>query len=367
MAILMTLPEFVERANTVHCHKYDYSNSVYKSTHTKLEVMCTFHGTFLTSPANHLKGSGCRQCGLITRRLTNLTKYGVEHVQQSNDIRNKGKVTCLRKYGVEYSGQSDNNITKRTHTMVTKYGVTHNSKCSSTLLARRSTWMDNYGVDNPQKVESIRQKTKHTWMDKYGVDHPSKHPDIQSKKQRTCLERYGVSHATQADMKNILPLIGSYDWLYDQYITQGKNTTTISTELNIHHSSVWNYLMLHEIHIKRLIGYSYVCIEWLDAIMKTNSINIQHQLNGGEYKIPGTRYKVDGYCQETNTIYEFHGDFWHGNIEVYDPDTINEINGKTMGELYQKTTERENIIKEMGYNMITMWENNWNNLNRKSI
>ena len=28
-----------------------------------------------------------------------------------------------------------------------------------------------------------------------------------------------------------------------------------------------------------------------------------------QYKIPGTRYLVDGFDQETNTVYEFLGDF----------------------------------------------------------
>ena len=39
---------------------------------------------------------------------------------------------------------------------------------------------------------------------------------------------------------------------------------------------------------------------------------IQHSGNAGEYKIPGTRYHVDGYCRENNTVYEFLGCFYHG-------------------------------------------------------
>jgi len=39
---------------------------------------------------------------------------------------------------------------------------------------------------------------------------------------------------------------------------------------------------------------------------------IQHAGNAGEFKIPETRFTVDGYAADTNTIYEFHGCFWHG-------------------------------------------------------
>ena len=65
--------------------------------------------------------------------------------------------------------------------------------------------------------------------------------------------------------------------------------------------------------------YSKCQIKWLDFISTYNQIKIQHAENGGEYKIPNSRLKTDGYCQETNTIYEFHGDFWHGNPKYIIP------------------------------------------------
>ncbi len=60
--------------------------------------------------------------------------------------------------------------------------------------------------------------------------------------------------------------------------------------------------------------------------MSIEGIYIQYALNDGEYQIPGTRYKADGYCSETNTIYEFHGDYWHGNPSKFSPTDINELN-----------------------------------------
>ena len=55
-------------------------------------------------------------------------------------------------------------------------------------------------------------------------------------------------------------------------------------------------------------GYSKAAIKWIESI----STDIRHAENFGEYSIPGTKFKVDGYDEKTNTVYEFHGCFWHG-------------------------------------------------------
>ena len=62
---------------------------------------------------------------------------------------------------------------------------------------------------------------------------------------------------------------------------------------------------------------------------------------------------------ETNTIYEFLGDYWHGNPEVYDSEDINTNNGKTFKELYDNTFERLYEIKTLGYDVKYIWELDW--------
>ena len=100
--------------------------------------------------------------------------------------------------------------------------------------------------------------------------------------------------------------------------------------------------------------------EWLTYIQVQNDIILQtFDSDEGEYIINGTRWKADGYDPHTNTIYEFHGDYWHGNPKKYSCDTINETTKTTMGELYDKTLERENRIRELGYNLIIIWEMDW--------
>jgi predicted nucleic-acid-binding Zn-ribbon protein len=106
-------------------------------------------------------------------------------------------------------------------------------------------------------------------------------------------------------------------------------------------------------------NYSKQQILWLNFLSIYNDIIIQHALNEGEFLIPNTKYKADGYCKETNTIYEFHGDFWHGNPEIYNPDEINKKTNCSFKELYEKTLIKEVKIKELGYNLEVIWENKW--------
>jgi hypothetical protein len=91
--------------------------------------------------------------------------------------------------------------------------------------------------------------------------------------------------------------------------------------------------------------------EWL------NSLNIPEKHI--TIKINKRIFKVDGFDPATNTIYEFYGDYWHGNPEKYDPEGINTINHISFGELYQKTLDKEATLKAAGYHIISIWENNW--------
>lgn len=111
-------------------------------------------------------------------------------------------------------------------------------------------------------------------------------------------------------------------------------------------------------------GVSFKALTWLEHIATTTGIHIQHAANGGEYKIPNTNYRVDGFCKETNTVYEFHGDLFHGNIHKFDQKNHNNpFRKETVGELYQLTIAREVDIRNLGYNLVTIWESEYDALN----
>lgn len=109
------------------------------------------------------------------------------------------------------------------------------------------------------------------------------------------------------------------------------------------------------------IAYSNISIEWLNFMSKYYNINIEHKLNKGEYKINNTKYSVDGYSKENNCVWEFYGDYWHGNPKKYDLTKINPNINKTFKELYDKTIERKYNIINMGYKYKDIWESEWIN------
>ena len=58
------------------------------------------------------------------------------------------------------------------------------------------------------------------------------------------------------------------------------------------------------------IKQSNVAVTWLSYISEKEDLYIKHVRNGGEKRVGS--YSLDGYCEETNTAYEFQGCFWHG-------------------------------------------------------
>jgi Zn finger protein HypA/HybF involved in hydrogenase expression len=74
---------------------------------------------------------------------------------------------------------------------------------------------------------------------------------------------------------------------------------------------------------------------------------------------------VDGYDPETNTVYQFHGNYWHGNPDVFDPNEMNKTTKCTFKELYDKTQETDQLIRESGYNLVVIWEKDWRQLTTK--
>ena len=64
----MTQDEFIRRAKAIHGDKYDYSCTKYVNMRTKILVRCPIHGIFEQDPVEHLRGQGCRECGIAKRR-----------------------------------------------------------------------------------------------------------------------------------------------------------------------------------------------------------------------------------------------------------------------------------------------------------
>ena len=157
-----------------------------------------------------------------------------------------------------------------------------------------------------------------------------------------------------------------YSYENTQYVNSNTNVFVICPEHGEFLQNPMNHLYGYEgcAKCRKIKQHSKQQILWLQFISKINNVQIQHAENDGEFSIPNTRYKADGYCLETNTIYEFHGDYWHGNPKQFLCEEYNKTTKCSFGELYQKTVKKEELIKICGFNLITCWEYDWKKLNR---
>ena len=89
--------------------------------------------------------------------------------------------------------------------------------------------------------------------------------------------------------------------------------------------------------------------KWLD------SLGIKNEFR----QFPINKYIVDGFNPETKTIYEFDGDFWHGNPNFFKADDINPVSNKTFGRLYKNTLNKRKHLESLGYNVVSIWESEY--------
>ena len=118
---------------------------------------------------------------------------------------------------------------------------------------------------------------------------------------------------------------------------------------------------------------SFVAIKWLEWEAKNRGIHIHHARcgHGGERKILGAR--VDGYHQESKTVFQFHGCLWHGCEKCYPEDRQKPVQQKTrQGKViprldtekkpmnrktaYELTLQRTQSLRKEGYRVVEKWE-----------
>lgn len=63
--VKLSFESFCLKSKTIHGDKYDYSNANYVNNSTKVEIICSKHGSFWQTPSNHFAGKGCNKCALI--------------------------------------------------------------------------------------------------------------------------------------------------------------------------------------------------------------------------------------------------------------------------------------------------------------
>jgi hypothetical protein len=157
---------------------------------------------------------------------------------------------------------------------------------------------------------------------------------------------FPISLRSEENKRNLRKIIkGRSDWTIDNKIIK----IIIKFWKNIMNSE--SFTIRHLVHNKR-----YISISWLDYVANKNNVKILHFINnkGEAYKIPHTRYKVDGFDKINKTIYEYYECYAHGCPKCSD--------SLTAKEKYEKTLERKDRFINLGYKVVEMWGCKWNKI-----
>ena len=159
--------EFITNAKKVHGNKYDYSDSNYVNSQTKVKIICPNHGIFYQLPLNHVNHKkGCPGCKFV--KLSDLYKFNTEqfitnarkiHGNKYDysmvdyiDMRSKVKIVCSN------HGPFFQTATNHIHL---KNGCPH---CGYNSSIKEREWLNSMGIplEYRQKIitiDKIRYKT----------------------------------------------------------------------------------------------------------------------------------------------------------------------------------------------------------------
>jgi uncharacterized OB-fold protein len=242
---------FIEKANIKHNNKYDYSLVNYINSKTKIEIICPEHGSFMKTPHSHLCGQGCPKCS--------------------------------------------NHFTPTTEEWIEKAIKVHNNKYDYSKVVYISS---DTKVKIICKIHGVFMQT------------PEKHLSGNG-----CQKCGKVYRPTTDEFINEANKIHNNKYYYYKV-----NYINAKTKVEIICHNHGSFMQTPDSHVRgsgcprcSKIGFSQKAINWLESIMTKENIYIEHAMNAGEYRIPNTRFRADGYCKDNNTVYEFHGTIYHGD------------------------------------------------------
>lgn len=362
-----TTEQFIEKSNKVHNNYYTYPTTNYINHHEKVNIICPVHGEFSQVAGEHMRGRGCYSCGMKTSSIKQIF---------SNE-------KCLEKfikihgerYGyelVDYKGANEPvDIVCRKHGIFSQVSSLHweGKNCPKCSIEKQRMTYD-YFLETAKKIyggkyeyhEEIKGKftSSESMVKIYCVKHQFYFKQLASTHLTNieCCPKCRIDNLKTVNLLTQEKFIERCKLIHNNYYsypntnyTGGKNKVDIVCPVH------GEFSQLAMIHITGS-GCKYCATSKTEKlwVLSLNNPNIK---TNETLRIGGKTIRPDGIDYTTNTVYEYHGDYWHGNPNVYNRDDINGHNKKTFGELYDVTMGREKLLKSNGYNVITMWESEY--------
>lgn len=123
----------------------------------------------------------------MTEKKKNTVKklYGVDHISQLQEIKDKAAKTCFERYGTKSPTQNPEILKKLSQTCLVNNGVEWPQQNKEICQKTTQTFLERYGVDRPAKSQIVKETTKETCLQRYGTEHPLQNPEIYNKAKYT--------------------------------------------------------------------------------------------------------------------------------------------------------------------------------------
>ena len=165
---------YTKMGDTFVCNVNDLTNG---ST-VKVNVVCDYCGKHFEVMWQHrikcvneniVKKDACKDCCELKMQDIVKTKYNVNSVLLSPNIREQITKTNLAKYGCENPFSNKTIQNKIANTNIEKYGCKNVAQSQDIQQKIKRTNQERYGVDCVFSAESIKNKIKETCISKYGA------------------------------------------------------------------------------------------------------------------------------------------------------------------------------------------------------
>lgn len=370
--------EFITACNEKHSNKYDYSLVNYVNTIKPIIVICPIHSEFKIRPFDHLRGYKCPQCGIIDRRNKTIE-------------RNKSSTNTLESFvdraNIKYKNQFIYN--KAIYTGVrNKLIIT--CKIHGDFEQTPGHHLGKNGGCNKCKFEDSKQEFIKKSIDKFSnqftyekLDYSNKDKITLNCKDHGYFNTPSLHHlktssggCVECTIKNRKQLFGSINLVtpaefFNKCSIIHNNKYDYTNSIYVNGATKVNIICPKHGMFSQVAGYHksgngcQKCANegkskmegiWLD------SYKIPDDYRNYRLKLGDKLIIVDGIDLATNTIYEFWGDYWHGNPLKYKAEDVNKSNKQTFGYLYQATLDKISLIRQNGYNLVEIWEKDWNEI-----
>ncbi len=355
--IKKTTEQFIQEAKEVHQELFDYSETDYLNNIDKVKIKCQKHGIFLQAPVEHLSGKGCKSCANDLYRKTIET-----FIMEASALHNNKYDYSEAKY-VNWQTKVIIKCSKHGNFLQTPNAHLRGDGCpdcgrervkrntESFIAAAKLIHNDTYDYSGVEYIGSFTSVI--IGCNKHGQFSQTPHHHLDgSKCPKCCIEDRTL---TYEEFKTAANKAHNSKYTYEDQ--EAYTTTKEKTKIICPMHGEFNQTAGSHMTGVGCPSCGH-CISkpetaWLD------SLNIPKEQRQGRLIVNGRIIKPDAYDPATNTIYEFYGDFWHGNPKVYPAAELNSSVKQTFGDLYKSTLEREEMLKEAGYNVISTWESDF--------